>query len=202
MKQENGKNIYNDFIKNVELAKDTFEEINNIVNNSLSKCIDMIKKSSSIKDVLNNELILLQNFDINYHNNNDVKIDSRVNLCNIALEEYQLLNNNKEQYLEKVFQRNVFSSKEIDINKDTIFEQSVKKLIVSLGNEKNSSAVSSQLFELCEIRQNKLKEICKEFMQERKGFLSQHINKEKKQEQNKQKEYNIYIFCIFHKSIN
>ncbi len=53
-------------------------------------------------------------------------IDSRVNFCNIALEEYQLLNNNKEQYLEKVFQRNVFSSKEIDINKDTIFEQSAK----------------------------------------------------------------------------
>ncbi len=52
--------------------------------------------------------------------------DSRVNFCNIALEEYQLLNNNKEQYLEKVFQRNVFSSKEIDINKDTIFEQSAK----------------------------------------------------------------------------
>ncbi len=190
MKQENGKNIYNDFIKNVELAKDTFEEINNIVNNSLSKCIDMIKKSSSIKDVLNNELILLQNFDINYHNNNDVKIDSRVNLCNIALEEYQLLNNNKEQYLEKVFQRNVFSSKEIDINKDTIFEQSVKKLIVSLGNEKNSSAVSPQLFELYEIRQDKLKEICKEFKQERKGFLSQHINQEQKLEQIKKKEHN------------
>ncbi|SIW05934.1 hypothetical protein MCSV2_20015 [Mucispirillum schaedleri ASF457] len=36
------------------------------------------------------------------------------------------MNNNKEQYLEKVFQRNVFSSKEIDINKDTIFEQSAK----------------------------------------------------------------------------
>ena len=190
MKQENGKNKYNDFIKNVELAKDTFEEINNIVNNSLSKCIDMIKKSSSIKDVLNNELILLQNFDINYHNNNDVKIDSRVNLCNIALEEYQLLNNNKEQYLEKVFQRNVFSSKEIDINKDTIFEQSVKKLIVSLGNEKNSSAVSPQLFELYEIRQDKLKEICKEFTQERKGFLSQHINQEQKLEQIKKKEHN------------
>ncbi|SIW05932.1 hypothetical protein MCSV2_20014 [Mucispirillum schaedleri ASF457] len=33
-------------------------------------------------------------------------------------------------------------------------------------------------------------------MQERKGFLSQHINKEKKQEQNKQKEYNIYILHI------
>ena len=63
-------------------------------------------------------------------------------------------------------------------------------MIVSLGNEKNSSAVSSQFFKLCEIRQNK------EFMQERKGFLSQHINKEKKQEQNKQKEYNIYILHI------
>ncbi len=56
----------------------------------------------------------------------DVKIDSRVSLCNIALKEYQLLNNNKEQYLEKVLQRNVFSSKEIDINKDTIFKQSAK----------------------------------------------------------------------------
>ena len=44
----------------------------------------------------------------------------------MALEEYQLLNNNKEQYLEKVFQRNVFSSKEMDINKETIFEQSAK----------------------------------------------------------------------------
>ncbi len=120
----------------------------------------------------------------------DVKIDSRVSLCNIALKEYQLLNNNKEQYLEKVFQRNVFSSKEIDINKDTIFEQSVKKLIVSLGNEKNSSAVSPQLFELYEIRQDKLKEICKEFTQERKGFLSQHINQEQKLEQIKKKEHN------------
>ena len=45
----------------------------------------------------------------------DVKIDSRVSLCNIAIKEYQLLNNNKEQYLEKVFQRNVFSSNGIVI---------------------------------------------------------------------------------------
>lgn len=86
MKQENGKNIYNDFIKNVELAKDTFEEINNIINNSLSKCIDMIKKASSIKDVVHNELILLQNFDINYHNNNEARIDNRANLCAICIE--------------------------------------------------------------------------------------------------------------------
>ena len=56
-------------------------------------------------------------------------------------------------------------------------------MIVSLGNEKNSSAVSPQLFELYEIRQDKLKEICKEFTQERKGFLSQHINEEQKLEQ-------------------
>ena len=67
-------------------------------------------------------------------------------------------------------------------------------MIVSLGNEKNSSAVSSQLFELCEIRQNKLKEICKEFMQERKGFLSQHINQEQKLEQIKKKEHTVNSF--------
>lgn len=190
MKQENGNDIYSDFVFSVEFAKDTFEQINNIVNKSLSTCIDIIKKSSGIKDVLNHELILLQNFDINYHNNNEVKIDSRVHLCNIAIEEYDLFNTNKEQYLEKVFQRNVFSSKEIDINKDTIFEQSVKKMIVSLGKEKQANSTSPQLIELYDLRMDKLREICKEFTKERKTFLSQHINQEQKLEQNKRKEHN------------
>ena len=99
MQQENGKNIYKEFIKATELAKDTFEQINNIVNKPLSTCIDIIKKSSEIKDVLNNELILLQNFDINIYNNSEKKIDNRVNLCHTALEEYDLFNNNKESYL-------------------------------------------------------------------------------------------------------
>ena len=190
MKQENGKNTYSDFIKQVEIAKFKSEQINDIVNKSLSTCIDILKKSSGIKEVLNNELILLQNFDINHHNNNEAKIDSRAHLCNTALEEYDLFNTNKEQYLEKVFQRNVFSSKEIDINKDTIFEQSVKKMIVSLGKEKQANSASPQLIELYDLRMDKLREICKEFTKERKTFLSQHINQEQKLEQNKRKEYN------------
>ncbi len=190
MKQENGKNTYSDFIKQVEIAKFKSEQINDIVNKSLSTCIDILKKSSGIKEVLNNELILLQNFDINHHNNNEAKIDSRAHLCNTALEEYDLFNTNKEQYLEKVFQRNVFSSKEIDINKDTIFEQSVKKMIVSLGKEKQANSASPQLIELYDLRMDKLREICKEFTKERKTFLSQHINQEQKLEQNKRKEHN------------
>ena len=190
MKQENGKNTYSDFIKQVEIAKFKSEQINDIVNKSLSTCIDILKKSSGIKEVLNNELILLQNFDINHHNNNEAKIDSRAHLCNTALEEYDLFNTNKEQYLEKVLQRNVFSSKEIDINKDTIFEQSVKKMIVSLGKEKQANSASPQLIELYDLRMDKLREICKEFTKERKTFLSQHINQEQKLEQNKRKEHN------------
>ena len=126
MKQENGKNIYSDFIKQVEIAKFRAEQINNIVNNSLFTCIDMIKKSNGIKDILNNELILLQNFDINIYNNSEKKIDNRINLCHTALEEYDLFNNNKESYLEKTYKRNMFSPKEIDLTKDTLFEQSVK----------------------------------------------------------------------------
>lgn len=190
MNQKVGKHIYSDFTYTVELAKSRAEEISSIVNTPLSMCIDMLKKSSGIKEVLNNELILLQNFDINYHNNNETKIDSRVHLCNIALEEYDLFNTNKEQYLEKVFQRNIFSSKELDINKDTIFEQSVKKMIVSLGKEKQANSASPQLIELYDLRMDKLREICKEFTKERKTFLSQHINQEQKLEQNKRKEHN------------
>ena len=178
MKQEAGKHIYSDFVLSVEFAKDTCEQINNIVNKPLSTCIDIIKKSSDIKDVLNNELILLQNFDINIHNNSEKKIDNRVNLCHTALEEYDLFNNNKESYLEKTYKRNMFSPKEIDLTKDTLFEQSVKTLIINLGNEKNALATSPQLVELYELRQDKLRDICKEFTQKRQNFLSQHIKQE------------------------
>lgn len=177
MKQENGNDIYSNFVFSVEFAKDTFEEINSIINTPLSTCIDVLKKSSGINDVLNNESILLQNFDINYYNNNETKIDSRVHLCNIAIEEYELFNTNKEQYLNKLYQRNRFSSKEIDINKDTIFEQSVKKMIVSLSKEKQANTVSPQIIELYELRMNKLKQICKEFTKKRKEFFLQHIKK-------------------------
>lgn len=175
MQQENGKNIYKEFIKAAELAKDAFEEINNIVNNLLSKCMEILKTSIDIKDVLNNELILLQNFDINIYNNSEQKIDSRVNLCKTALEEYELFNNNKELYLEKTYKRNMFSPKEVDLAKDTLFEQSIKKLVSNLGNEKNALTASPQLIELYELRQNKLKEICKEFTKKRQTFLSQYI---------------------------
>lgn len=178
MKQKNGNNISKKFLQSIILAKETAEEINNIVNNSLSKCIETIKKSSNIKDVLNNELILLQNFDINIYNNSEKKIDNRVNLCHTALEEYELFNNNKELYLEKTYKRNMFSPKEIDLTKDTLFEQSVKKLIINLGNEKNALATSPQLVELYELRQDKLRDICKEFTQMRQNFLSQHIKQE------------------------
>ncbi len=188
MQQENGKNIYKDFIRNVELAKDTTEESNSIFNNSLVDCIDLIKKSSNIKEVLNHELIMLQNFDINYHNKNEEKINNRINYCSIAIDEYDLFNTDKKRYLNKAYQKNMFSSKEIDINKDSIFEQSVKKLIINLGKEKQANCTSPQLIKLYEVRMDKLKEICKEFTKERKAFMSQHINQENTNKQTKQKD--------------
>ena len=70
----------------------------------------MIKKSSNIKEVLNHELIMLQNFDINHYNKNEEKIDNRVHYCNTAIEEYDLFTTDKKTYLNKVYQK-YFQSK-------------------------------------------------------------------------------------------
>lgn len=178
MMQKNEKNIYNEFIQSVMMAKETAEKINSIINNSLVDCIDLIKKSSDIKEVLNNELVMLQKFDINHYSKNEKKIDSLVTYCNMAIEEYDLFDNNKKIYFNKVYQRNMFSSKEIDIKQDTVFEKSVKKLIINLNKEKRLDHVLPQLVELYEVRIDKLKEICKEFTKERIAFMSKHINQE------------------------
>lgn len=176
MQNEAGKNIYKDFINQVQSAKDTFEKVGNNINNSLSACIEMVKNSHRIEDVLTNELILLQNFDIIFCNNNYEKINNRVNLCNLAFDEYNLFNTDKEKYLEKLHERNRFNSKGIDINKDSIFELSIKSLTISLGKEKKLAFTYPQIVELYEIRQNKLREIRKEFTKEYKAFLSKHIS--------------------------
>ena len=168
------------FLQSIHLAKGFFEEHNNVFNASLKGCIEMLNKADKISDILDNELALLQNLDINDHNNSEKKIDNRVNLCYAALKEYQLFSTDKEKYLKNIYEKNRFNPKGIDINKDTIFEQSVKKLIISLGTEKNTPTVSAQMFELYEARQEKLRQVCKEFSKERKAFLSKHIQNELK----------------------
>lgn len=186
MKQKNGNDIYkiyetyNKTLNTVGLAKGFFDENNNHFNTSLHDCIQLVNNTNNIVDILSNELILTQNLDINHYNSSEKKIDNRVNLYNIALEEYELFSTDKDEYLNKINKRNMFNPNGIDINKDTIFEQSVKKLIISLGTEKNASTVSAQFFELYEARQDKLRQVCREFTQERKSFLSQHIKKEPK----------------------
>ena len=177
MKQKNGKNISKQFLQTILLSKETANQINSIINESLINGIDLIKKSSNIKEVLNNELFMLQNFDINHYSKNEKKINNLVTYCNMAIEEYDLFNN-KKIYFNKVCQRNMFSSKEIDIKRDTVFEKSVKKLIINLGKEKRVDYILPQLVELYEVRIDKLKEICKEFTKERIAFMSKHINQE------------------------
>ena len=178
MKQKHGNNIYKTVLHTADLAKDIFDYNNNLFNSPLKDCVDLVNNASKIDDVLNIELVLLQNLDMNNHNNSEQKIDNRVNLCHTALEEYILFDMDKDKYLETVYKRNIFNPKGIDINKDSIFEQSVKKLIISLGTEKNASSVSAQLFELYETRQEKLRQVCKEFSKERKAFLSKHFKNE------------------------
>lgn len=178
MKQENGNSIYSQIVNTLDLAKDVFENNTNLFNAPLSICIDLVNKTNGINEVLNTEIALLQKFDINSHNNTENKIDNRVNLCYATLKEYQLFNTDKEQYLKNIYEKNRFNPKGIDINKDTFFEQSVKKLIIYLGNEKNASSVSAQLYELYEARQEKLRQVCKEFSKERKAFLSKHFKNE------------------------
>ena len=90
----------------------------------------------------------------------------------------------KNHISKKTYKRNIFSAKDIDINKDSLFEQSVKHLIRSFGSEKNISTVSIQMFELYEARQSKLKDTCKEFAHERKSFLAKYIKHEKTHEKN------------------
>ena len=116
MKQKNGKNISKQFLQTILLSKETANQINSIINESLINGIDLIKKSSNIKEVLNNELFILQNFDINHYNKNEEKINNRVHCYNTAIEEYDLFTTDKKTYLNKVYQRNIFSPKEIDIN--------------------------------------------------------------------------------------
>ena len=111
MKQKNGKNISKKFAQSVLMARYKNNNIiNSIINNSLVDCIDMIKKSSNIKEVLNNELFILQNFDINHYNKNEEKINNRVHCCNTAIEEYDLFTTDKKTYLNKVYQK-YFQSK-------------------------------------------------------------------------------------------
>lgn len=52
---------------------------------------------------------------------------------------------------------------------------SVKHLITSLGKEKELAFNYPQIVELYEIRQNKLRELLKEFKKEYEAFLSQHF---------------------------
>lgn len=106
MQKKNGNNT-SELFHLVAFAKEKFEKNNNILNKSLSMCINLIKNSNNITEVLTNELIILQNFDINIHNNNENKIENRVILCNTAIEEYELFNTDKEKYLEKTYKRNL-----------------------------------------------------------------------------------------------
>lgn len=180
MKQKHGNSIYKKLSNAIGLARDVSDYNFNLFNSSLSECIELVKQAGNITEVLKSEIMLMQNLDINRYNNSEKKIDNRVNLCYAALKEYQLFSTDKEQYLKNIYEKDRFNPKGVDINKDTIFEQSIKKLIISLGTEKNTSTVSAQFFELYEARQDKLRQVCQEFSKERKAFLLKHIKKEQK----------------------
>ena len=176
MQNKNGKSIYNDktLAKTLYNAKQYFQ-IGNIesFNKLVDYSCDIIKNAKDINSVLLFEAICLDVFDTNLINNNIDKISNKLIACNIAINENNLFEYNKETYL-----NNFLSSRIKDIKQDSAFEKSAKELIRYLGTEKRSILINEKVNDLIELRREKLRDICKEFTQKRQNFLSQHIKQE------------------------
>ena len=82
------------------------------------------------------------------------------------------------------------SNKFQNIKNDSAFEKSSKEVVRYLGMEKREKVLTVTMEKFYELRQDKIREICKEFTLKRQAFLSQHINQEQKLEQIKKKEHN------------
>lgn len=176
MKQDNGNNIYNNRLKQLTkiliLAKKHFGMGNTKEHDRyLLFAVSILQKTLNPKDSLILEAVCLDIYDTNFIRSNINKINNKLTACFIAVKEWELFKNNKEQYL------NDFKSTRIkDINADSIFEKSVKEIIRYLGSEKNVALRERIVNEFFETRQNKLRKIVIDFKKERTEFLSRYFN--------------------------
>lgn len=159
----------------INYAKDYFVKDNSDFNQSLLNIINYIENVNDTEDVLCNELILLHNLDLNIYTRKKLKIENMIGNCQRGLEEYILFRTNKEQYLETIYRRNQYNRRGVDINRDTIFEYCIKQVIKGLRDLKKLATLSHQMQNLYDVRVNRLKQICKNYTQDRKAFLEEHI---------------------------
>lgn len=187
MQNKHGNNIYNKtlsevlFMAKVELNKGNFDFMDSILNIAC----EIIQNEKDINNILKNEIKCLEIFDVTPLEKNIEVLNNKIIACNIAIKENYFFETNKEQYLDEFL-----SKKFQNIEYDSAFEKSSKEIIQYLGLEKREKTLTETMEKFYELRQDKIREICKEFTKERKAFLSQHINQEQKLELNKRKEHN------------
>ena len=180
MQNEVGKSIYYNNTEDI-LSKLLYQAYLNHIEGSYEKmdtllnlACNIIEAEKDINNILKNEIKCLEIFDINPFQTNIDVLNNKIIACNTAIKENNLLDTNKKQYLDD-FLLNRFK----DIRQNSAFEKAGKELIRYLGGEKRSSKIVTKAMEyFYELRQDKLRDICKEFTQKRQNFLSQHIKQE------------------------
>lgn len=192
MQKNYGKNIYADTLSTF-LNQAYYYHINGNykkMDKLLKAASEIIQKEKDINNILKNEIKCLEIFDVNPFGKNIDVLNNKVIACNTAIKENNLFETNKEQYLDEFL-----SNKFQNIKNDSAFEKSSKEVVRYLGMEKREKVLTVTMEKFYELRQDKIREICKEFTLKRQAFLSQHINQEQKLEQkgqNKELKQQLY----------
>ncbi len=192
MQNKHGNNTYNKTLSEVLfMAKEELKTGNyDLMDSFLNIACNIIEKEKDINNILKNEIKCLEIFDVNPFGKNIDVLNNKVIACNTAIKENNLFETNKEQYLDEFL-----SNKFQNIKNDSAFEKSSKEVVRYLGMEKREKVLTVTMEKFYELRQDKIREICKEFTLKRQAFLSQHINQEQKLEQkgqNKELKQQLY----------
>ena len=169
MQNKHGNNTYNKTLSEVLfMAKEELKTGNyDLMDSFLNIACNIIEKEKDINNILKNEIKCLEIFDVNPFGKNIDVLNNKVIACNTAIKENNLFETNKEQYLDEFL-----SNKFQNIKNDSAFEKSSKEVVRYLGMEKREKVLTVTMEKFYELRQDKIREICKEFTLKRQAFLS------------------------------